>query len=209
MAAVLETYLFFAVAGLGWAVGSFALGKLFGHGDGDGGGAEADLEVSHELGEGGHGEASGSGEGGPVSLPLFSPTAISGYATGFGGTGLILVGGLGITDPWHHVPGALAGAAALGLATAWTTVKLLHAGETSSEGQLASMPGRTGELTVGIPAGGLGEIAYLAGGVRSTAAARTPDGAAVPRGAKVRVVRVEGATFVVAPLELPPPESTG
>jgi membrane protein implicated in regulation of membrane protease activity len=134
---------------------------------------------------------------GPLDLPLFSPTAIAGYLTGFGATGYGLIGGLGITEPLVHVPASLLGAALLGLGVAWGTVRLLQIGETDSTTQRNLLAGRSGELTVGIPEGGVGEVAYLAGGGRSTAPARSIDGAAIARGTPVRIVRADDATFVV------------
>jgi len=190
---MLSLYLLCGIVGLGWTVVNFALGAAAQ--DLPGG----ELHVGGAFGGGGHGDATtgGTGHVGPLDLPLFSPTAIAGYLTGFGATGYGLVGGLGIDEPLVHVPAALFGAAVLGFGVAWGTVRLLQIGETDSAAYRAALVGRKGELTVGIPDGGVGEVAYLAGGTRSTAPARTADGGPLPRGTAVRIVRADDTTFVV------------
>ncbi len=196
---MLSLYLLCVIVGLGWTVVNFALGAA----------AEADahtgeLQVGGAFGNGGggHATADGGGHVGPLDLPLFSPTAIAGYLTGFGATGYGLIGGLGITEPLVHVPVSLLGAALLGFLVAWGTVKLLQVGETDSTARRMTLVGSRGELTVGIPEGGVGEIAFLAGGSRSTAPARSTDGSAIPRGTAVQIVRADDATFVVKPATL-------
>lgn len=195
---MLGLYLLSLVVGVGWTVVNFVLGQAAGDAGGEvhTGGTFGAGEGTH----GGFGEASGEHGGGPLDLPLFSPTAIAGYLTGFGATGLGLHGGLGIASPLLHVPAALLGAAVLGVGVTWVTVKVLAYGEiTSSEGP-EELAGRTGEITVAVPPGGVGEVAYLAGGRRNATAARTLDGGELPRGTRVRIVRFDGATCVVEAL---------
>ena len=55
-----------------------------------------------------------------------------------------------------------------------------------------------GRVTVGIVAGGVGEIAWLRGPERGTALARSVDGEALPRGTEVRVVAVDAGGVLVA-----------
>ncbi len=204
---MLGLYVLTLVVGLGWTVVNFLLGHVggdAGHGEVHAGGHFGAEGGAHD----GFGEATGEHGGGALSLPLFSPTAIAGYLTGFGATGLGLHGGLGIESPLIHVPIALFGAAVLGVGVAWATVKILAYGEISSAEGPAELAGRAGEITVTVPAGGVGEIAYLAGGRRNAGAARSASGREIPRGARVRIVRLEGATFLVEPegaysLELP------
>ncbi|WP_373047971.1 NfeD family protein [Vulgatibacter sp.] len=190
-------YLLCGLVGLGWSVINLILGQAGGHDA-----AHGDLHVGGSFGAGGNGTGHGEAIADPqadLSLPLFSPTAIAGYLTGFGATGYGLVGGLGVESPFVHVPASLVGAAALGLGVAWGTVKLLQAGETGSAQRRQALAGSSGELTVGIPTGGVGEVAFLVGGTRSTAPARSWDGASIPRGAAVRIVRADESTFVVQP----------
>lgn len=194
---MLGLYLISLVVGLGWSVVNFLLGQAAGsdHGTVHTGGTFGAGDASHD----GFGDAAGDHGGEGLSLPLFSPTAIAGYLTGFGATGYGLVGGLGVTSPLVHVPAALFGAAALGVFVSWVTVKVLAYGEISSTLAPAELAGHVGEITVTIPAGGVGEIAFLSGGRRNATAARAADDASIPRGTRVRIVRIEGATFVVRP----------
>jgi membrane protein implicated in regulation of membrane protease activity len=192
---MLGLYLLALIIGLGWTVANFILG----HGSAEGGGEVHAGGSFGAGGDGGFGEAVGEHGGGPVDLPLFSPTALAGYLTGFGATGLGLHGGLGIASPLIHVPVALLGAAVLGVGVAWVTVKLLAFGEISSAEGPESLGGRAGEITVAIPAGGVGEIAFLSGGRRNAGPARAVGGGAIPAGARVRIVRLEGSTYLVEP----------
>lgn len=193
-------YLLSLIVGLGWTVASFLLGSVVGDADGGDGGGEVQAGGTFGAdGDGGYGEASGDGGGASLSLPLFSPTAIAGYLTGFGATGYGLVAGLGVQSPLVHVPLALFGALLLGVAVSWTTVKLLSIGEISSAEGPNALRGRIGEITVTVPAGGVGEITYLSGGRRNASAARSVDGSPIARGARVRILRAVDATLLVEP----------
>lgn len=193
---MLEIYLLCGIVGLGWSVVTFALGQIA-HAE-----AGHDLHLGGSFGEGGHGDATASADAqGALPLPLFSPTAIAGWLTGFGATGYGLHGGLGIGNPLVHVPISIAGATGMALLVSWATVKLLQLGDVSSAAGAGSRLGRSGELSVGIPAGGLGEVSYLGGPALSSAPARSLTGDEIPRGRRVRIVREEGAVLVVEPAE--------
>ena len=58
----------------------------------------------------------------------------------------------------------------------------------------------TGTIITPIPAGGVGEIAYVQAGTRYTAPARDERGAPVPNGQTVRIVRIVGSQFYVVPV---------
>ena len=59
------------------------------------------------------------------------------------------------------------------------------------------MIGAFGRLSIPIRAGGTGELIYSQQGTRRVTGARSDDGAAIPRGAEVLVVRYEkGIAFV-------------
>lgn len=57
--------------------------------------------------------------------------------------------------------------------------------------------GSTAEVTVPIPEGGVGEIAYVAMGERHTATARSNDGRAIARGAVVEINALAGTAMIV------------
>ena len=194
---MLSLYLLCGIVGVGWIV----LGLIAGQASTPDA-SHGEVHVGSDFGVdgGGSGEAFADADPtGGLSLPLFSPTAIAGYLTGFGATGYGLVGGLGIDAALIHVPLSLVGAAALGVGVSWITVRVLQLGETDSKLRRREAAGRLGELTVGIPAGGVGEITFLAGGTRAAAPARSENGSAIPRGTTVRIVSATGATFIVQP----------
>jgi len=62
---------------------------------------------------------------------------------------------------------------------------------------MAGLVGRHGELTVGIPAGGVGEITVMVGGERTTHIARSADGGAIVTGTEVVVKSVLGPSVIV------------
>jgi membrane protein implicated in regulation of membrane protease activity len=165
-----------AFAGLGWAVVSFLLGHL----GGDAGGHDADAGGAHA---GGH-DHDADHEG----LPLLSPTVLAGAAAGFGFTGL----GLRATGApaLLHLPLAAGAGAGLAFLLALFLAKAVRGMEATTSVTAADVEGLEAEVIVPIPAGGLGEIAFVAGGSRMIAPARDHAGAAHPRGARVLVTRV-------------------
>ena len=134
--------------------------------------------------------------GGHIDVPIFSPTILAVFVTGFGGIGAILR----MTTNLHvlvevaiaSVGGLLfsgAGLAILGFITRQT--------QGGSEYATGELVGGRAEVITPIPAGGLGEVSYVKKGSRSNAPARTRDGSAVPRNTDVRIVSVSGTTLVV------------
>jgi membrane protein implicated in regulation of membrane protease activity len=51
-----------------------------------------------------------------------------------------------------------------------------------------------------IPSDGVGEIAYVQGGSRYSAPARTENGVAIPAGRPVKITRIVGTQFYVEPI---------
>jgi membrane protein implicated in regulation of membrane protease activity len=69
--------------------------------------------------------------------------------------------------------------------------------ESSSESKVASLVGQEASIITPIPTDGVGEIAYVQGGSRYTAPARTETGAPVPAGKPVRITRIVGTQYYV------------
>ena len=92
-------------------------------------------------------------------------------------------------------------AAICGLAIAALVIfvfnKVFRATQGSSEGRVAELFGQAATVITPIAAGGVGEIAYVQGGTRYTAAARAQDGREIPSGVPVRIVRVAGTQYFV------------
>jgi membrane-bound ClpP family serine protease len=69
--------------------------------------------------------------------------------------------------------------------------------QSSSESKVGNLEGAVGHIITPIPQNGVGEIAYVQAGSRYTAPARETDGAPVPTGAAVKIVRIVGSQFYV------------
>ena len=136
------------------------------------------------------------GGGGPDGHGFIDTRSVAVFITAFGGFGAIGVGsGLGV------VPSALLGLASglvLGGAVALFARFLLGQQSTSSVsgGQLV---GRTAQVTVTIPAGGVGQISCRVGEERVEKIARTRDGVELKHGALVRIEEFTGDSVIVSP----------
>jgi membrane protein implicated in regulation of membrane protease activity len=157
----------------------------------------------HDVGTGGHAEA-GYDHSGVPGLSFFSPTVIACFVTAFGACGLILSRIQWTSSIWISAPiSAVAGFVMAGLAFLlfnWLFSKT----ECSSEGTVAALVGKSASIITPIPANGVGEIAYIQGGARYTAPARTESGAPMPVGKPVRITRVVGTEYYVETFDAQP-----
>ncbi len=207
--------------GAGYATVTALLGGFFGvvHHVADFGGGGAAADMGGDYGAGGdhaggvgHGDAySGPAEAEPVIAPL-SPATISVFLTTFGGIGIIT------TTLFHmklllSLPVSLASGV---LVAGFVLILFYHLFtkiQASSETKMTEVVGLTGEVTVPIPAGGLGEVAYICRGARLVGPARADGSNSFPRHAAVRIARRVGSTLYVerapagAPEPPPPPET--
>lgn len=139
---------------------------------------------------------------GPLSL-----TTIAAFTAIFGFTAFAAVGA-GVAVSMASVIGALAGL--LGGAAAWWLSRLIRGAESSTALSGDQLVGSEASVVLGIPAGGLGEVALVRNGERVSlsAAADVP----IPRGARVRISQTITSTSVlVEPIVAspdPPPRST-
>lgn len=170
--------------GLLFAIISAFAGHLFGGHDGG------------DVGTGGHAEA-GYDHSGVPGISFFSPTVLACFVTAFGACGLVLTHIESTRSVWVSAPiSAGAGAAMAFLALVlfnWMFSKT----QSSSESRVASLMGQTASIITPIPANGVGEIAYVQGGCRYTAPARTETGIAVAAGKPVRITRIVGTQYYV------------
>lgn len=175
--------------GLLFTVVSAVLGHLFGG---------ADTDAHADVGTGGHAEAGFEHTGMPGLSP-FSPTTIASFVTAFGAFGMIFSKIPLTQSPW--VSGPLAGISGLAVAAGvfWMFNKLFSKTQASSEAQVHELIGATATVITSIPQDGVGEIAYVQGGTRYTAPARSESGAAIPQGRVVRIHRIVGTQFYVVP----------
>jgi membrane protein implicated in regulation of membrane protease activity len=169
--------------GLLFTIISAVAGHLFG---GDGG----------DIGTGGHAEAGFSDSGVP-GISFFSPTVLASFVTAFGAAGLILKS-IEVTSPIYiSAPLSAMAGGVIALGVLWVFNTMFHKTESSSESRVASLVGQAASIVTPIPENGVGEIAYVQGGSRYTAPARSTDGTAVGASAPVRIVRIVGTQFYV------------
>jgi|GEM_PF-338651 len=143
----------------------------------------------------GHAEAST----GPNTMPGFAPigpTTIATFITAFGGLGMVLCR----LKATHAFSGFIALAGALFIATTvgWFFSLIFRRTQSSSEGRVGELIGQAATVITPIPPSGVGEIAYVQGGTRYSAPARSESTDTVPAGTTVWIVRVEGTQFYVS-----------
>lgn len=146
-----------------------------------------------DVGTGGHAEA-GFDHSGVPGISFFSPTVLACFVTAFGACGLILSRIPSTSSVWISAPiSAIAGVTMAFLAF-FLFNYLFKQTQASSESRVASLVGQNASIVTPIPANGVGEIAYVQGGSRYTAPARTENGTPVAAGRPVRITRVVGGT---------------
>lgn len=118
--------------------------------------------------------------------------------TAFGATGMITT-----SYDWDPTLGAITSAlSALFLAAlAWWLISALHRQTGSTEFSVSGTTGRRGEVTVGIPAGSVGEILVSTGVGTHQIIARSGDGGAIAPGTTVRVIETRGSMVIVERLD--------
>jgi membrane protein implicated in regulation of membrane protease activity len=129
-------------------------------------------------------------------LPLFNFGTIAAFLAWFGGSGYLLVR---FSSLWSFF--ALGIAFAVGLLGAAIIflflIKTLMRDEEEPEPEDPDMVGVLGKLSIPIRQGGTGEIVFPQGGTRHCTAARSEEGAAIPKGAEVVVTRFDkGIAYV-------------
>jgi membrane protein implicated in regulation of membrane protease activity len=174
-------FIYIVIAGVGLVLLLVMLlvGEVFG-----------DHDVSHDVG--GHID---SDVGGPSVLSL---RIMASFLTAFG------VGGVvgryyGLSHPVSSGIGLVAGVVLAGIV--YQFAKLLYAQQASSEIRMTGLVGATAEVSVAIPANGVGQVVLSYAGERSEHIARAADGRALPRGVMVRITNVGGDSVTVAPVE--------
>jgi membrane protein implicated in regulation of membrane protease activity len=193
------TYVALAGAGCLYVLAALFFGHFF---DGGGeGGAHASGHASVAEGYGvdhsGHGAAAaGDGAAAAFHFPFFSPLALATLAASFGGLGLVTRHGLGLSDD-ASLAAALPGALALTYVVTYLSWRVALGSRGTSTLRDADFADAPAEVLTPIPAGGLGEVTAMVRGERFTSPAREIEGRAVPRGARIRVVRRSGSTFEV------------
>jgi membrane protein implicated in regulation of membrane protease activity len=171
--------------GLLFTIISATLGHFFGGHD-----------AHPDVGTGGHAEA-GYDHSGVPGISFFSPTVLACFVTAFGACGLILSRVEATRSVWISAPISAIAGVIMALLAFLLFNFMFKQTQSSSESKVASLLGQTASIITPIPADGVGEIAYVQGGARYTAPARTESGAPVSAGKAVRITRVVGTQYYV------------
>jgi len=172
------------VLGLMFTLISAVAGHLFGGHDGG------------DLGTGGHAEA-GYDHSGVPGISFFSPTVLASFVTAFGAFGMIFTRIEATSSAWISAPLALISAAVVALAVFALFNAMFHKMQSSSESRVRTLIGQVASIVTPIPENGVGEIAYVQGGTRYTAPARSEKGAIISAGQTVKITRIVGTQFFV------------
>jgi membrane protein implicated in regulation of membrane protease activity len=153
-----------------------------------------------DIGTGGHAEAGYDSSGVP-GISFFSPTVLACFVTAFGASGVVLSRIEATKSVWISAPLSML----IGLILAFGAFLLFNAlfktSQGSSESRVASLTGQTASIVTPIPLNGVGEIAYIQGGTRYTAPARTVNGEPVGAGQSVKINRIVGTQYFVEVLK--------
>jgi hypothetical protein len=135
-------------------------------------------------------------------LSWFNFGTIAAFLAWFGGTGYLLERYYSV---WFLLALAVATVSGIGGAAIvfWFLAKVLMAHEQALDPADYEMTGVLGKLSIGIRAGGTGELIYTQQGTRRVTGARSEDGNAIARGAEVMVTRYEKGIAYVRPWEDP------
>lgn len=194
----MEFLIFSICFGVGFVftIVSAILGHEFGGHD-----MHVDVHVHADVGHahaGGHHAGSEAGQSDMPGLSLFSPTVIASFLTGVGGFGMVLAK-IDATKPlWISLPLSVIGGVLIAAAVFFIFNAIFKLIQGSSESHVAALIGKSATIITPIPAGGVGEIAYVQGGTRYTAPARTSAEEPLPQGKTVYIVRIDGTQFYVA-----------
>lgn len=151
-----------------------------------------------------HGGAVHTGAGGgaqtnaAVEISPINLSTIMAFLAWFGGVGYLLTG---VYRVWFVPALGIATVAGLfgGAIVFWFIAKVLLTHEQPMDPMEARVIGAVGTLTLGIREGGTGELVYVQGGTRKTAAARSADGKPIARGTEVAVTSFERGVAYVRP----------
>lgn len=133
---------------------------------------------------------------GEIGLVSLSPITIAGFLTAFGAFGLMALG-LFETTPAMSLVWASLGGIAVAFVGHLVFIFVFVRPQGSSEVRMHELTGLAAEVVTPIPAGNVGEIAFVAQGGRMTMTARTGDGTPIARGTTVHIEEVVGSVAIV------------
>jgi membrane protein implicated in regulation of membrane protease activity len=137
--------------------------------------------------------------GGPS---IFSARVMASFLTAFGGGGVV-ARYFNFSHPASSGIGVASGVVLAGLV--YQFAKVLYSQQATSEVVMSALVGRTAEVTVGIPTGGVGQVTLSFKGERTSQIARSADGKAIGIGTEVTITDMRGDSLVVAKGARPSP----
>ena len=126
----------------------------------------------------------------------FNPLVIASAITAFGAVGLAAMKGFGMSGLLSTIV-ALAFAGVIGAAIFFGIVKFMYGSQSNSDFTLSELMDTEAEILTPIPENGLGEIAYVANGIRYTLSARSLEGESIKRGTVVVIRDIRGSVAIV------------
>ncbi|MBZ5513888.1 MAG: hypothetical protein LAN62_03405 [Acidobacteriia bacterium] len=168
---------FLGIAAIGFLVliVSFAFGELFDH---------ADLFGGHDVDV--HGEVGG--------VSFLSSRVLSVFVTAFGGFGAIGI----------HMGYSIGASTGMGLAGGlvfggliYAFASFLYSQQASTDIRVSDLVGQTGEVSVAIPKGGVGQVRCTLGQSMIEKVARSRDGEPIALNALVKIEAIVGDTVLV------------
>ncbi len=145
-----------------------------------------------QIHAGGHEVAHGDN----IQLSPFSPITIAMFVTFFGATGFALKKWAGLPT-LVHLPVASISGLVIAALIFFALLKIFKVTQASSHAIASDAIGQEAEVTVPLPADGVGEIAYTIAGSRFVAPAKMIDGKELPQRAIVKIVKIVGNTYIV------------
>ena len=173
-----------AIAGFGLIVllSMLVFGDIFG-----------DHDIDHGGFEHGGFDHGGADSGGPSIL---SVRVMSAFVTAFG-VGGVVARYYGLSHPAASGVGVVSGIVMAGFV--YQFARVLYSQQASSELRMQGLIGTTGEVSVAIPEGGVGQVSLSASGEQSEHIARSVDGRPVSRGTIVVITALGANSVVVKP----------
>lgn len=121
---------------------------------------------------------------------IFNPIVFASALTAFGGAGLIGSVGLGFST-LVTLLFSLVTSFGIGAAVFFGVIKLIYNSQSNSNFSDEQLVDAEAVVVTPIPETGLGEVAFTAGGTRTTLPAHSAEGVEIEKGAKVMIRKVE------------------
>ena len=164
------TFMAIAIFGFVFLLAGAVFGDLFEHGD-----------LGHDVGD----------HGGPSIL---SSRVLSGFITAFGGFGALAIH-MGYSVEAGSAIGLAGGAAFAGVI--YLFIWVLFSQQASSHIVVGDLVGRSAEVSVAIPKGGLGQVRCTMGDNVIEKIARSKDNQEIPANSVVKIEEIVGETLLV------------